>query len=824
MKKQVFFLFISVLLYQNSFSQIIGTTKDANGQPLPYVNIYIENSYTGTTSNEKGYFELNIKEPKNYTLVFQSLGYKTVKRNIDINQFPYEIHIVLEEENISLNEVVINSKENPANQIIRQAIAHRKKNLGRIKNFKADFYSKGLIKVKNVPEKILGQKIDNLDGIVLDSTRSGVIYLSETLSKIEYLFPNKLKEHIIASKVSGDDKGFSFNTAESVNYNFYNNTIELGHQIISPISNYAFNYYNYKLEGTFLDDRGNLINKIKVIPKRDKDPVFSGHIYLVEDQWTFYAIELSITGEQAKILPANIITITQNFSYSESDDIWSIFSQQIDFDFNFFGIKGDGKFTAVYNNYIYNFPIEKSTFGKQIIFFEKNANEKDSLYWEQFRPIPLTTEEIKDYAMKDSIQTIRASKPYLDSLDHANNSFRFGDILSGYSYQNSFEHWRFNISSPLSQIKFNTVQGFNSGIDFNFTKNYDEYKRYLTLKATTNYGFSDDRLRGSISGSFKFNNISRPYLSISAGVKTEQFNPNLHELEKLNTEFSLFAEENYLKIYDKSFINVSYSQELFNGFSLYTHLGYERRKPLFNTTDQVWFPKSNKTYTSNNPLDPTAYNIASFEAHNILKLNLTATIKFGQTYMSYPGSKFNIYNNKFPTLYLGYEKGFGATISNYDFDQIKARITQNFDIDNKGFFSYNIKAGTFFNADDIAFVDYQHFNGNQTHISTSGNYIDVFNNLPYYALSTNKSYIELHAEHDFNGYILGKIPLLNKLNFNLILGAHNLSTQDNKPYQEYSIGLDNIGWGKFRFFRIDYLRSYQNGFVNDAFVFGLKFF
>ena len=65
--------------------------------------------------------------------------------------------------------------------------------------------------------------------------------------------------------------------------------------------------------------------------------------------------------------------------------------------------------------------------------------------------------------------------------------------------------------------------------------------------------------------------------------------------------------------------------------------------------------------------------------------------------------------------------------------------------------------------------------------------------------------------------------LLKKLNFNIIAGAHTLSTTSNKPYQEYTIGLDNIGWGKFRFLRVDYLRSYQNGYKGDAIIFGIKF-
>src|SRR5690606_5290524 len=195
-----------------------------------------------------------------------------------------------------------------------------------IKSFKADFYSRGLIRIKNAPEKFFGQELDEFM-VGLDSTRSGILYLSETISEIEYQYPDKLKEKISASKVSGDDNGFSFNTASDVNFNFYNNTIELGNQIISPIADYAFNYYNYKLEGVFYDDKGHLINKIKVIPKRKNDRVFSGLIYIVENQWTIYALELGITGIQAQIPPAEIITITQNFSYSETDQIWVLISQ-----------------------------------------------------------------------------------------------------------------------------------------------------------------------------------------------------------------------------------------------------------------------------------------------------------------------------------------------------------------------------------------------------------------------------------------------------------------------------------------------------------------
>lgn len=803
-----------------SFSQITGKVTDSKENPLPFVNVYIENTYKGTTTNESGNYELNVSEKNSYVIVFQYLGFKTVKKTVTINQLPFTVNATLDEENLSLDEVIISSEENPANKIMRATIAKRKENLDKIESYRADYYSRGLMKIKDAPKKVFGQELD-IEG--LDSTRSGIVYLSETISKIEFLKPDRLKEKITASKISGDSNGFSFNNAQDVNFNFYNNTITLGNEIISPIANNAFGYYRYNLEGIFYDDRGNLINKIKVTPKRANDPIFSGYVYIVEDQWTLYAVELDITGEQARIPIADIISLKQNFSYSESHNIWALISQEINFTYGIFGIKGDGRFTSIYSNYEFNVPITKTDFGRELVSFEKEANKKDSTYWETVRPVPLTTEEATDYVKKDSIQERKESKPYLDSMDNAQNKFRLKSVL-GYTYRNSHKDYRFGFDIPTSSIQFNTVQGWNANVNLFYRKKFNEFKRYLSANATINYGFAEDKLRAKASIRYKFNDISRPFITLSGGVETLQFN-NANPISSIeNTVASLGFTENYMKLYERQFAQLSYSEELFNGFRFYSTLSYERRNALFNSTDQTFYPEANKSYTSNNPLNQAAFGIAAFQNHNIFKLNVSARINFGQNYLSYPNSKYNIRNSKYPTLLFGYEKGFGATNTDYNFDQVKARVFQSLTISNKGRFSYNIRGGKFFNADNIAFMDFQHFNGNQINFSRRGVYTDVFNNLSYYDLSTNNSYLEMHVEHDFNGFILGKIPLLNKLNFNLVVGAHNLATSNNKPYQEFSIGLDNIGWGKWRFLRFDYIRSYQNGYQGDAFVFGLKFF
>ena len=243
-------------------AQLKGSITDSSKQPIPFVNIYIENSYTGTTSNDQGNYELALSNPGTYSIVYQFIGFKTQTKVIKVERFPHELNIQLVEESISLNEVVITRNENPANRIIRASIAARKSHLKTINSYAADFYSKGLIRIKNAPKKFMGQEV-TFD-VELDSTRSGIIYLSETISKIKYQKPDKLSENIIASKISGDSNGFSFNTASDVDYNFYKNTVEINAEIVSPIADYAFNYYRYKLEGVFYDNRGNLINKINI--------------------------------------------------------------------------------------------------------------------------------------------------------------------------------------------------------------------------------------------------------------------------------------------------------------------------------------------------------------------------------------------------------------------------------------------------------------------------------------------------------------------------------------------------------------------------------
>ncbi|QXP71534.1 carboxypeptidase-like regulatory domain-containing protein [Polaribacter sp. R2A056_3_33] len=818
MKKYTFLLFFCLSI--SVLAQVKGNITDTNNTPLSFVSIYLDETVTGTTSNDDGTYVLSITKKGKHTIVFQILGYTTLKKEINITSFPFELNVQLEEENVQLAEISISTKDNPANRIIRNTIASKDKNTDKYAKYTAKFYSRGLYKIKDAPEKFLGKNLGDFGG-ALDSTRSGIIYLSETVSEIHFQKnPKKFKEKIIASKVSGTDNGISFNRAEDANINFYDNSVTFGSDLISPISTNAFGYYNFKLEGSFYDTNGKLINKIKLLPKRKNDRVFNGFLYIVEDDWAIYGADVSVTGAQVNIPIVDVLNLKQNYNYSEANDAWVLISQSIDFKVDALGFNFDGRFSSAYSAYNFTPKYNEDTFTNEVLSFEKQATEKDTLYWNALRPVPLTNEETDDYKFKDSLKVVRKSKKYLDSVNKKQNKFNLLSSITGYTYKNSFEKWAISYNGLINDFNFNTVQGFNVSLGGSYFKEQNDTGKWWNVGGKVNYGFSDKRIRPTFFLTKSWNDISRPRMTISGGVTTAQFNGRNPLMKLNNTVSSLMRRLNYLRIYEKEFAKINYSEEIVNGIYLATSFEYANRKPLFNTTDYSFAGQDkNGGYKPNNPSDV----IEVFKEHEIAILNVGATFVFGQKYLSYPDRKENIDSDKYPSLNVNYTKRFGASNSELNSDVFTANLTQDISAGNYGEFSYNLRGGVFLKKKDIAFMDFLQANGNQL-LFPLDRELSSFGLLEYYKFYTNDKYAEAHIQHDFKGAVLGKIPLLNKLNLHLVGGAKTLVMADKKPYTEYSIGLDNIGFGKWRFLRVDYVKSFHAGIKNDGLLLRLSMF
>lgn len=821
MKKLFFLIFMLAGLAMNA--QIKGKITDKAGQGLPFVAVAVENTYNNTTANENGGYEIGVKQPGKYTLVFQSIGYKTKKVPVNATTLPYTLDIILEDENYELKEVVVSNSQDPAYAIIRQAIANKKINSEKAGRFEADFYSKGLFRVANLPKKIMGMKVETPEGSV-DSTGKGVIYLSETVSHLTFEQPDNLKERIIASKVSGSDNGFSYNTALGTFYNFYNDNVEFEISMVSPLAKGALGYYRYKFEGSFFDENGNEINKIKIIPRRDKEPVFEGYIYIVSQSWAIYALDVDIKGYRVQVPPLQTLNLQQNFSYNPSTGIWAKNSQTFDFKAGMFGINFSGKFTHVYSNYIFHDHFDKKTFGREVVSYDKDANKKDSLYWNTVRPVPLTEEETRDYIKKDSIKTVRNDPARLDSIAKVRNKYHFFDFITGYDYYKTDKdtavgksvHFKYDgLAFPM----YNTVQGWNTHTKFSYSR-WGKKIAHFYADASFDYGLAEDRLRVSGTMGRSFKKVGT--FAITGGNAIKQFNPNEPITPLINTISSLAFKDNYMKLYDKTYLGLSYSRSPFSWLSLTGYVEYSRRKALYNNTDYV-FIKNDDIYTSNNPLEPYNFTSAPFATHYVTKASIGGSIIWPYKYISYPGGgRMPLDREKYPKVSFLYQKAFAANDDKYKYDFVSLTSTYNTSLGNKGDLGLGLNAGKFFGADNISFVDYKHFNGNQTHVVEDDEQrLKAFNMLPYYTQSTNNAYLEFHSELNTKGFIMNKIPLLNLLQWNLIVGYHSLITPDRAPYHEFTAGFGNIGIGSFRGLRVDYVHSVQSNVSTNGVMFSL---
>ncbi|MFM7896193.1 MAG: carboxypeptidase-like regulatory domain-containing protein, partial [Flavobacterium sp.] len=93
-------IWIFLIVSQFAFSQIRGVVKDSiSGEPIPFVNIWVENETIGTTSETNGSFSLDIKEDK--VLVFSALGYEVKKASSKSEVF------LLKSKVFELKEVII---------------------------------------------------------------------------------------------------------------------------------------------------------------------------------------------------------------------------------------------------------------------------------------------------------------------------------------------------------------------------------------------------------------------------------------------------------------------------------------------------------------------------------------------------------------------------------------------------------------------------------------------------------------------------------------------------------------------------------------------
>jgi len=817
MPRVLFFLFLFIA-NTTSAQKIYGTVFSDKGDLMPYASITIKGTSIGTSANDKAKFSFTVA-PGTYTVVCQHIGYKTVEKKITVKNEDAELTFIIAAQQLDMTEVIIKSGEDPAYGIIRQAIKKRSFYSDQVKRFECALYTKDMMKLRKLPKQILGRKIkeEDVKDMGLDSSRKGIIYLSESVAKVYVQQPDKFKMEVLSSRVSGSDGfGFTFPTFIS----FYQNNISVfldrlnPRGFVSPIADAAISMYKFKYLGSFYED-GKEINSIQVIPRRTYEPVFSGTINITDGDWRIHSLDLVLT-KTSQLEIVDSLHIIQ-LHVPVGNNVWRVKNQRINFTFKQFGIDAIGNFVSVYSDYKINPVFPKNRFDKIIVKYDTASNKRPVIYWDTTRPMPLEVEEQMDYKVKDSLFLVNKdsiqSQASVDSLNKKQGKLKpyevFWKGINRTKYTVKGNH-SWGIEPLLLGLEYNTVEGLAINVYPYYNHYIKKLKTNFSFEPNLRYGLSNTHLNAWADITFRTRDwetdkkIKRQTLTFSGGKRVSQFNKANPITTLANSISTLLYGNNYMKIYENYFGSVNFSKRYESGLRFNINALYEDRIPLDNREDFVLFKNNTKRLTPNYAYKDTIPYPSV--AHQAFIISFDVSIKPGQKYIQYPNRKMSLGSN-YPTFSLNYTKGItGIFGSDVNFDKWRFSISDDKNLKLAGLLKYKIGIGGFLNTKKVFIQDYQHFNGNR--VVRASEYVNSFQLARYYDNSTISSFYTYgHLEHHFNGLLTNKIPLFKRLNWNLVAGGNAFYVNGKNNYVELFAGLENV----LKIFRVDFVAAYSNG-------------
>jgi len=767
------------------FAQMLkGRVTDTDGRPVAAASIYIKEIKQGVIGDREGNFQIKLA-PGTYHLECSCVGYDIGKKEITIANENLEIEFILSEKIVQLPEVVVNTGEDPAYAIMRKAIAKAPYYQSVIKESTYEAYTKGSGKLVSSPksfEKMAGEDLTYF---------KDKMFVLESVSEYKFTAPDKYEQTVKAYSSTIPNFADPKDAMATGMISLYQPMLGA---IISPLNPKSFSYYRFKYEG-YEEENGQIINKIRIIPKMKDAKLLEGIIYIADDEWNIRYAEFTVHHP--------ILQMHYRLNYHPvAEGIYLVTDNQASAKINILGIKGDIDFLSSiqYNDIQLNDSLiavenskkkpEKVKKGLEIKdddWFKKTidsiATKRDSVYWSEVRTVALNEEELKSYARKDSVQT------HVDSLTRAeeNPKFKFSDIITGGSFGRDSSFVKFNYSGLMDILKeYNFVDGLWLGqsfsLDFKRRKNTG-----LKIDPFIYWASARNSLIWKTDLSLDYAPRRLGQLFVSAGKSSEDYSGDNGINRFINAAFSMSYGRNYAMFYEKSFGKISNKIDIANGLQLSLEAEYADRNNLENHTTWNLFGIKDKWRPNvpdyGNPLN---------EAYSRLAKGGVRLIYTPEYYYRIINGKKHYVRSRFPTFMADYQQGInGSSGDNYStFSRLELGVKQTIPLGLFDRFSYRLTAGRFFNNNPFNYIDYKHFN-------TGGNIWLNFSDwnmsyalLPLYTYSTNKNWIQAFVTYQTDYLLIKRLPFLQGKLFTESVHAKFLHTPDKPYYSEWGYSVD----------------------------------
>lgn len=697
----------------------------------------------------------------------------------------------------------LSKKENPAYRILQGIWENKERNdFGSLDFYEYRRYTAVDIGIDNM-DSVLAQKILGNDFVVLQQFSKEKAQESDKLTLPVFL--NELSERIYGRKnkerkdIEGERKsglnevgrGFGVERFSQVftNVNPYEDDIKiLDKTFVSPLSTRGYGVYNYVLKDS-ITEGVHKIYTIHFFPRNPGDLLFMGHFNVVDKIFAINEILMKTT-KQINMNLVRDLSIRKSYSEIESglylpdrslyEGNFTVLSKNND------DICAYLKKETINYDYTINNPREYDFYNKINVKTSSNQFEQDDDYWQKSLNLSQHTQQTSKVIEK--LKSNKKIKTITSLLSVASTGYV--DLFKGLQ---AGSLWR--------TISNNDVEGLRFRIGLRtFITEDDKFR----LNAYGAYGIKDNKFKYGIEALYLFSSEPRIVIGASHLRDNLQLSGKLLEIDDLlpknKTSFIMRGKNYYLSNVMRNSINLDWALNENLHFNISGV--YQNIQSAAPDSFSINYTYPNTFETQNKLIDASS--------------NITLTYTPGRNVYGY-GAEQKIGKLPYSTIALKYTKGYkGILNSDFNYNKIQLSVEKKFFLSNFGILNASIELGKTFNSVPISLLS--PIPANQS-ISVTPK---TFSLLNYYNLVTD-TYMMGNLEHHFNGFIFNRIPLIRKLNLRSFIfyrfaygsiSKNNIDINrssifyvapENQIYSEYGFGIENIGYGNIRPFRVDFI-------------------
>ncbi|MCB0532552.1 MAG: carboxypeptidase-like regulatory domain-containing protein [Lewinellaceae bacterium] len=525
----VLLLTVTTWFHLNGQSGLSGSVTDPQGNPLAFVTVLLNNEPgKGVLTDIEGRFSID-GGIGFQALGFRYVGYEPLVLSADFwKKTPGQpLHVVLQPADYALPEATVRAGENPADILIRKAIANRKRNNPELRSaYRCKTYNKILFDAvprravfeeryagrdtSNTTVREAREKFDRLE----QSMEHNHGFLMESVTERAFRFPNQVQETVLLNRVSGFTNAGLVALANMVQpFSFYGDYLTIiDKNFVNPVSPGSPDLYFFHIEDS-LYTGADTVWVISFHPRRGK--VFDGLEGVLHLHSRHWAIQ-NVRAQPAQ--PGNLeLTIEQAYQLvpvhdgqNNIPDSVAWFPAQLNFEMEFkkypapfVGLRSAGR-SYIADVQLDTMPRLRDFNLETPILMNPDADDRTDSSWARWRTLaPLSAKEQRTYQ-------------WLDSLGAAKNFDRLSSIMDllttgrapigGSILSFDFRHL----------LKFNDYEGTRLGIGLTTGQAKPlRPQRRLELGANLGYGFRDKGWKYGGYALWRISPAGQPQLRLS---------------------------------------------------------------------------------------------------------------------------------------------------------------------------------------------------------------------------------------------------------------------------------------------------------------------